>query len=121
MRSPRTTTKSSPRSPQLEKACVQQRRSNEAKNKYINLFIYLLKKPQGTEQHEQYANIGSNKEYMYVYFCIEFLWRETWETHSSICLQGDKLGDCGIKRKTPFLPYTFLCISKFVPCQTIIY
>ena len=32
MRSPRTTTKSSPRSPQLEKALVQQRRPNAAKN-----------------------------------------------------------------------------------------
>ena len=33
MRSPRTTTKSSPRSPQLEKALVQQRRPNAAKSK----------------------------------------------------------------------------------------
>ena len=33
MRSPCTATKSSPRSPQLEKACVQQRRPNAAKNK----------------------------------------------------------------------------------------
>ena len=33
MRSPCTTTKSSPRSPQLEKAHVQQRRHNAAKNK----------------------------------------------------------------------------------------
>ena len=33
MRSLRTTTKSSPRSPQLEKACTQQRRPNTAKNK----------------------------------------------------------------------------------------
>ena len=33
MRSPRTAMKSSPRSPQLEKACVQQRRPNTAKNK----------------------------------------------------------------------------------------
>ena len=32
MRSPRTTTKSSPRSPQLEKAQAQQRRPNAAKN-----------------------------------------------------------------------------------------
>ena len=32
MRSPRTTTKSNPRSPQLEKAHVQQRRPNAAKN-----------------------------------------------------------------------------------------
>ena len=36
MRSPRTTTKSSPRSPQLEKARVQQQRPNAAKNKLIN-------------------------------------------------------------------------------------
>ena len=36
MRSQRTTTKSSPRSPQLEKAHSQQQRSNTAKNK-INL------------------------------------------------------------------------------------
>ena len=33
MRSPRTATKSSPRSPQLEKACAQQRRPKAAKNK----------------------------------------------------------------------------------------
>ena len=33
MRSPRTATKSSPRSPQLEKACAQQWRPNAAKNK----------------------------------------------------------------------------------------
>ena len=34
MRSPRTATKSSPRSPQLEKAPAQQRRPNAAKNKF---------------------------------------------------------------------------------------
>ena len=33
MRSPRTTTKSSPRSPQLEKACTQQQRPSAAQNK----------------------------------------------------------------------------------------
>ena len=38
MRSPRTVTKSSPCSPQLEKARMQQRRPNAAKNKKINLF-----------------------------------------------------------------------------------
>ena len=37
MRSPRTTTKSSPRSPQLEKDRAQQQRPNAAKNKLINL------------------------------------------------------------------------------------
>ena len=36
MRSPRTATKSSPRSPQLEKAHTQQGRPNAAKNKLIN-------------------------------------------------------------------------------------
>ena len=35
MRSPRTTTKSSPRSPQLEKAHVQQQRPNAAKDKNL--------------------------------------------------------------------------------------
>ena len=44
MRSLRTATKSSPRSPQLEKACAQKRRPNAAKNKYINKCIYILKK-----------------------------------------------------------------------------
>ena len=34
MRSPRTAMKSSPRSPQLEKACTQQQRPNAAKNKF---------------------------------------------------------------------------------------
>ena len=38
MRSPCTATKSSPRSPQLEKARVQQQRPNAAKNK-INNFL----------------------------------------------------------------------------------
>ena len=37
MRSLRTAAKSSPRSSQLKKACVQQRRPNAAKNKLINL------------------------------------------------------------------------------------
>ena len=37
MRIPRTATKSSPHSPQLEKARVKQRRLNAAKNKLINL------------------------------------------------------------------------------------
>ena len=43
MRSPCTTTNSSPHLPQLEKACVQQRKPNAAKHK-INkfLFIYLV-------------------------------------------------------------------------------
>ena len=40
MRSPRTATKSSPRSPQLEKARAQQRRPNTAKNSLINYFIF---------------------------------------------------------------------------------
>ena len=44
MRSPCTATKSSPRSPQLEKACAQQWRTNAAKNKLINLKRYCLKK-----------------------------------------------------------------------------
>ena len=35
MRSPCTATKSSPRSPQLEKACAQQQRPNTAKNKFV--------------------------------------------------------------------------------------
>ena len=44
MRSLRTAMKSSPHSPQLEKACVQQGRHNAAKNKYINKFIEKKKK-----------------------------------------------------------------------------
>ena len=40
MRSPRTETKSSPRSPRLEKARAQQRRPDAAKNHSINQFIY---------------------------------------------------------------------------------
>ena len=43
MRSPCTATKSSPRSPQLEKACVQQQRPNAAKNKYIKLINFQKK------------------------------------------------------------------------------
>ena len=39
MRSPRTTTKCRPCSPQLEKACTQQRRPNTAKNKERKKFI----------------------------------------------------------------------------------
>ena len=35
-----TATKSSPRSPQLEKACAQQRRPNAAKNQLKNEFIF---------------------------------------------------------------------------------
>ena len=42
MRSPHTATKSSPSSPQLEKASIQQQRPNAAKNK-INKFIFLKK------------------------------------------------------------------------------
>ena len=43
MRSPRTAMKSSPRSPQLEKARTQQQTPNAAKNKLINLKIYIYK------------------------------------------------------------------------------
>ena len=43
MRSPCTAMKSSPLSPQLEKACAQQRRPNTTK-KYIYIHINLLKK-----------------------------------------------------------------------------
>ena len=42
MRSPITATKSSPCSPQLEKACAQQQRPNTAKSK--NKFILKIKK-----------------------------------------------------------------------------
>ena len=48
MRSPRTAPKSSPRSPQLEKARVQQQRPNAAKNK-INKF---------KKRERDYDNIG---------------------------------------------------------------
>ena len=47
VRSPRTTTKSGPREPQLEKArSTQQQRPNAAKNK-INKFIYIKKRRYG--------------------------------------------------------------------------
>ena len=45
MRSLRTATKSSPRSPQLEKAHARQQRPNTAKNKLINQLTF--KKPLG--------------------------------------------------------------------------
>ena len=44
MRSPHTTTKSSPRSPQLEKARTQQQRPNTAKNKNKQINKFILKK-----------------------------------------------------------------------------
>ena len=47
MRSPRTTTKSSPGSPQLEKARVQQRRPNTAKNKTKQIYLKKKKKNLG--------------------------------------------------------------------------
>ena len=57
MRSPRTATKSSPSSPQLEKACVQQRRPNAAKNKQIHLFKKKKRKKEseGGGKKEKYA------------------------------------------------------------------
>ena len=51
MRSPRITTKSSPHSPQLVKACVQQQRPNAANNKLINKF--LKKNPYYFKVHPQ--------------------------------------------------------------------
>ena len=48
MRSPRTTTKSSPRSPHLEKAHVQQQRPNATINKLIN-----FKKELGKEYKQE--------------------------------------------------------------------
>ena len=48
MRSLRTTMKSSPRSPQLEKARAQQQRPNAAINKEINKFIKKKKQQMGT-------------------------------------------------------------------------
>ena len=48
MRSPCTATKSSPRSPQLEKAHVQQRRPNATKNKINNKNKYIKKKRRTT-------------------------------------------------------------------------
>ena len=51
MRSPRTATKSSPRSPQLEKACTQQRRPNAVKNKINKINKFFLKgKKEWTEE-----------------------------------------------------------------------
>ena len=49
MRSPRTTMKSSPRSPQLEKARAQQRRPNAAKNKINKINKFILKKKKQVE------------------------------------------------------------------------
>ena len=57
MRSPRTAMNSSPRSPQLEKACTQQQRPNAAKNKLknkINKFIF--KKKMKTINDVQYVS-----------------------------------------------------------------
>ena len=44
MRSPHTAMKSSPCSPQLERACVQQWRPKAAKNKQINKYIFFKKR-----------------------------------------------------------------------------
>ena len=49
MRSPRIATKSSPRSPQLEKARAQQRRPNAAKNKNKNKINKIKKKKKKDE------------------------------------------------------------------------
>ena len=47
-----------PRSPQLEKACVQQRRPNAAKNQSINQSIHLLRKKKKLfKQKNQYENV----------------------------------------------------------------
>ena len=50
MKSPRPTTKRSPRSPQLEKAHVQQRRPNAAKNKLKKKKAQLKKKGGGEQK-----------------------------------------------------------------------
>ena len=55
MRSLRTATKSSPRSPQLEKARVQQLRPNTAKNKIKNKIKFIKKKK------KNYCPINDNK------------------------------------------------------------
>ena len=54
MRSPRTAMKSSPCLPQLEKACMQQRRPSTVKNK-INKFFKNPKKPK-SKQHKTENN-----------------------------------------------------------------
>ena len=57
MRSPRTATKSSPRSPQLEKAHAQQRRPDAAKNKYVK-----KKKKKGKCSLELHPQLASQQD-----------------------------------------------------------
>ena len=62
MRSLRTTTKSSPRSLQLEKACAQQRRPNTAKNKkQTNKLINFFKKENKTNERSTFSHTYANK------------------------------------------------------------
>ena len=66
MRSPRTTTKSRPHSPQLEKALAQQQRPNAAKNKYKKKKLINKKKKakQTTKtKAEQLVTLGERKNY----------------------------------------------------------
>ena len=79
MRSPRTPTKSSPHSPQLEKACTQQRRPNAAK-KLINF------KKRKKKKKVNVANGGEDVEEME--FCtlcwqewkmVQLPWKTVWQ------------------------------------------
>ena len=59
MRSPRTATKSSPRSPQLEKARAQQRRPNAAKKKkYLEAGVCLECSPGEAEKWKMRSEAG---------------------------------------------------------------
>ena len=74
MRSPRITTKSCPRSPQLEKACAQQRRPNTAKNKINKINKFIKKKEDITFVNINAPNIGASR---YIKQILKYIKGET--------------------------------------------
>ena len=114
MRSPHTTTKSSPRLPQLGKACAQQRRPNTAKNK--------LKKKKKIARHCRYqfwTHLTSTHNNLHFIFLRKSKHLHTstiyskWQTRLT---QGEEGGEFILQFRCPCSPLPSSkpsCVSEF--------
>ena len=113
MRSPRTATKSSPRSPQLEKAHVQQQRPNAAKDKKEKKKkkSLVFRKPLGAEKGKKLIFPSESTEETSPFHLLTFVhWNWFWTSH----LQSYKIINLCCFKSLRILVISYSSSSKLI-------